>query len=99
MQRYFSQITTFILVLFLLGCSPTMWRHPTLSESDFYKDRALCEQYAEVSNPNRTQPYNPNLDGIQQANQSAYDAGANLGRAFGIKAAFDSCMSAKGYLK
>jgi hypothetical protein len=99
MLRHLLQITTFILALGLLGCSSTKWTHPTLGESDFYKDRELCNQYANVSNPNTAPPYNPYLDPIQQANASMYAGGANLGRAIGMNAAFNSCMSAKGYRK
>jgi len=99
MQRHLLQITTFILALVLLGCSSTKWTHPTLGESDFFRDRELCNQYANVSNPNTAPAYNPYLDPIQQANAMSYAGGANLGRAFGIQASFNSCMSAKGYRK
>lgn len=99
MQRQLFQISSFILAVGVLGCSSTKWTHPTLGESDFYKDRALCEQYAQVSNPIRTQPQNPYLDQYQQVNQSASNAGAQFGRAIGMNAAFNSCMSAKGYRK
>jgi hypothetical protein len=99
MQRHLRKITIFVLSLGLLACSSTKWTHPTLGESDFYKDRDLCNQYANVSNPDTSPSYNPYLDNMQQAKASMNAGGANLGRAFGISASFNSCMSAKGYRK
>jgi hypothetical protein len=99
MQSQLRQISTSILVLGLLGCSSSKWTHSTLNESDFHKDRALCEEYAKVSNPDRTQQYNPYLNPNQQVNQSAANAGQQFGRAFGMQASFNNCMNAKGYRK
>lgn len=99
MQRLQLQICAFVVAIGLFGCSSTKWTHPTLGENDFYRDRELCNQYANVSNPNTAPPYNPYLDPIQQANAMSYAGGANLGRAFGIQASFENCMLSKGYRK
>lgn len=99
MQKLLVKFPTLLLALSVLGCSSTRWTHPSLSESDFYRDRELCSQYANVQNPNTAPPYNPYLDPIQQASASSYAAGANFGRALGMQSSFNSCMYAKGYRK
>jgi hypothetical protein len=88
-----------VLATVLVGCASTSWNHPTLSESDFYRDSEDCNQYAQATNPVRTTPYNPYLDSIQQANQSAANAGAQLGRAFGVQSSIENCLLGKGYRK
>lgn len=91
----------FVLVCAFLStaCTTTRWVHPTLSESDFYRDREDCNQYAQAVNPNTAPPYNPNLDPYQQANAMAYAGGANLGRAYGLMASMENCLLGKGYRK
>ena len=94
-------IWNFLLVgIFLLtGCASTKWMHPTLSESDFYRDREDCNQYALATNPNTAPAYNPSLDPFQQANAMAYSGGANLGRAIAVQSSLENCLMGKGYRK
>ena len=87
-----------LLMLGLVGCA-TKWGHSTNSENDFYSDQAQCNQEAQSSNPVTTQPFDPRLQGFEQARQSMYNGGAQMGRAFGLAAAFNNCMMAKGYRK
>jgi hypothetical protein len=85
--------------VFLVGGCATKWNHPNLSENDFYRDRATCNQEAQSNNPSTVIPYNPYLDPIQQAQQQSYNAGANMGTAIAIASYFNNCMMAKGYRK
>ncbi len=52
---------------------------------------------AERANPSTAVPFDPRMDAMQQARASSYNAGANMGRAFGFQSYFNNCMSAKGY--
>ena len=94
--------TKFLLVsataLLLQGCGTT-WRHPSLSENDFYRDNAACKQDAANSNPDTSRPYNPYLTPEQQASQSMYNGGAQMGRAVAMTSYFNNCMMSKGYKK
>jgi hypothetical protein len=94
-----NSLLYFSLFFVLAGCETTKWWHPTLGESDFYRDSALCNQYAAVSNPSNAPAFNPYLTPIQQANAMAYSGGADMGRAYGMSVAFQNCMLAKGYRK
>ncbi len=83
----------------LAGCAATRWSHPRLGEADFVRDRAQCTNEASAQFPAVSAPYNPTLDPSQQAQQSFYTAGANLGRGISQSNYFDNCMMAKGYVR
>ena len=87
-----------LLLVVISGCA-TKWTHSSNTESDFYVDRAQCNQEANNNNPLTTQAYDPTLTAFQRSDQAIYNGGAQLGRAFGIKASFSNCMMAKGYSK
>jgi hypothetical protein len=98
-MRKIAYLTFLLLISFVTGCASTSWNHPTLSESDFYRDREDCNQYAQVANPVNATPYNPYLTPLQQAQAAQYNGGANLGRAFGVQSSFENCLLGKGYRK
>jgi hypothetical protein len=83
----------------LSGCASTNWMHPSLSESDFYRDREDCNQYAQATNPVRTTPITPNLEGFQLAQAGIANGSSNMARAFGVQSSFENCLLGKGYRK
>jgi hypothetical protein len=85
------------IVGILAGCAAPMWHHATNNEYDFNRDRSACSMEAERSNPSTAVPFDPRLTQMQQAQAGSYNAGANLGRAFGVKSYFENCMLSKGY--
>ena len=88
-----------VACLFLAGCAGTKWSHSSNNENDFYRDRAMCSNEANLVTPNTAAPYNPYLTPMQQANQSNYNAGANFGRAVSLQTYFENCMISRGYYK
>jgi hypothetical protein len=92
-----KKILAVALAISLVGCAQTKWGHPSNNEYDFNRDRAQCNLEANAANPNTASPYNPYLNPMQQANVSAYNSGANIGRAMGFQNHFNNCMMAKGY--
>lgn len=102
MKRYFESPLTYlavILVLTLCGCASTNWSHPTLTEADFNMARAQCANEANAAVPSTVVPFDPKLTPIQQSNAGMYNAGANIGRAFGVKSYFENCMFSRGFTK
>tara|TARA_R110000868_G_scaffold238969_2_gene493477 strand:- start:376 stop:675 length:300 start_codon:yes stop_codon:yes gene_type:complete len=87
-----------LMMLVLSGCA-SKWGHSTNSENDFYRDQAQCNQEAQSSNPVTTLPFDPRLNDFDRARQGMYNGGAQMGRAFGLAAAFNNCMMARGYRK
>lgn len=88
-----------VLILVVLSGCATKWTHSSNTENDFYVDRAQCNQEANNNNPVMTPAYDPRLTPLQQSQQSMYNGGAQMGRAFGLAGSFNNCMMAKGYRK
>ena len=44
MAEAMTRAAGLVLVLFLLGCAQTEWKHPTKSEDDYHKDFYACEK-------------------------------------------------------
>jgi len=86
-----------LIPVLISGCGSTNWSHPSLTENDFYQDREFCNRYASSVNPDRTLPYDPYLDPMQQSQVSLANGGSQLGRAFGLQSSFKNCMYGKGY--
>lgn len=102
MKRYFELPLTYlaiISVVTLCGCASPKWSHPSLTETDFNMARALCTNEANAAVPSTVVPYDPKLTPIQQSNAGMYNAGANIGRAFGVKSYFENCMFSRGFTK
>ena len=92
------QISRYLLILvFISGCSSTNWSHPSLTENDFYRDQEYCNRYASSVNPDRTQPFDPYLDPMQQSQAGYANAGSQFGRALGMQSSFKNCMYGKGW--
>ncbi|MEY5029226.1 MAG: hypothetical protein RLZ63_1541 [Pseudomonadota bacterium] len=87
------------LTIVLTGCAVPNWQHPTNSEYDFNRDKALCSMASQQANPSSASPYDPTLTAAQQAQLGYYNAGANIGRGFAVQNYFENCMTARGYYK
>jgi len=83
--------------IWISGCGSTNWSHPSLTENDFYRDQEFCNRYASSVNPDRTQPFDPYLDPMQQSQVGYANAGSQFGRALGMQSSFKNCMYGKGY--
>jgi hypothetical protein len=81
----------------LTGCAAPMWNHSTNSEFDFNRDKAVCSMEADRANPSAAIPFDPRMDPMQRASTNMHNAGANMGRAFGVQGFFNNCMLSKGY--
>jgi hypothetical protein len=92
-----KRLASISVVGLLAGCAAPTWHHPSNSEYDFNRDKAVCSMEAERANPSSAVPFDPRMNAMQQAQASSYNAGANMGRAFGVQNYFNSCMTAKGY--
>jgi len=92
-------LINFLIVIPVLisGCAATNWSHPSLTENDFYRDLEFCNRYASSVNPDRTQPFDPYLDPMQQSQVGYANAGSQFGRALGMQSSFKNCMYGKGY--
>ena len=90
MRNIQSISLTLVLAMVLVGCASTSWNHPTLSESDFYRDREDCNQYAQATNPVRTTPITHNLEGFQLAQAGIANGSSNMARAFGVQSSFEN---------
>ncbi len=98
MAMHKVQISRYLLILvFISGCSSTNWSHPSLTENDFYRDQEFCNRYASSVNPDRTQPFDPYLDPMQQSQVGYANAGSQFGRALGMQSSFKNCMYGKGW--
>ena len=86
-----------LLPTILSGCAATTWNHPTASASQFSQESAQCQMFAQASNPSTATPYNPYLTPMQQSQAAIAQGSSDMGRAFGIQAAYKNCMNSKGY--
>jgi hypothetical protein len=93
----FQQMVLFLIPTLILGCGATKWSHPSLTENDFYRDRELCSRYASSVNPDRSLPFDPYLDPMQQSQVGYANAGSQFGRALGMESSFKNCMYGKGW--
>lgn len=87
------------LVPVLTACAATQWSHSSRGPSEFYQDRASCENEARSANPTVASYYDPRLTPIQQSQKDTYVAGQNLGAALSAKSYFENCLYGKGYFK
>lgn len=92
-----KRLVVLCMVGVVTGCAAQKWNHPTSSQYDFNRDKAICSMEADRANPSRDVQFDPRMNPMQQAQASAYSAGANFGRAFALKQYFEDCMTAKGY--
>lgn len=87
------------LTIALAGCAVPNWHHPTNTEYDFNRDKAMCSMASQQANPSSSAAYDPTLTPSQQAQISYRNAGENMGRAFAAQSYFENCLTAKGYYK
>lgn len=94
-----QKIGILCLSVLLVGCAVPNWHHPTNSEYDFNRDKAMCSMASQQANPSKAAPYDPTLTPTQQAQMGYRNAGENIGRAFAVQSYFETCMTARGYYK
>lgn len=86
MQKFFSIITTFISISFLISCSSSFWVRADGSKAADKKDISFCRKTADKSVESN---FKSMLDDELQQIEMQHD----------YKKAYAKCMERKGYVK